>query len=69
MTIRLSDHRLLAPLMNALREAGCDVAPVARDRCRVAAAGDEDLDQAYVELRFFARAWAGKRGAAVEVES
>jgi hypothetical protein len=67
MTIRVSDRRLLAPLMEALRIAGCPVARVADDRCRVSAQGDDD-SQAYLELRFFARAWARGHGTEVHVE-
>ncbi len=68
MTIRVSDRRLLAPLMEALRLAGCPVARVGDDRCRVSAEGI-DHSQAYLELRFFARAWARGRGAEVQVEA
>jgi hypothetical protein len=68
MTIRVSDRRLLAPLMEALRGAGCPVARVAEDRCRVSAEGS-DRTQAYLELRFFARAWALGHGAEVQVEA
>jgi hypothetical protein len=67
MTIRVSDRRLLAPLMEALRVAGCPVTRVAEDRCRVAAEGT-DHSQAYLELRFFARAWARGHGAEVQIE-
>jgi hypothetical protein len=68
MTIRVSDDRLLAPLMDALRLAGCLVARVAEDRCRVSADGAED-PQAYLELRFFARAWAQGHGAEIQIEA
>ncbi len=67
MTIRVSDRRLLAPLMEALRVAGCPVARVADDRCRVTAEG-ADRSQAYLELRFFARAWALRHGAEVQIQ-
>lgn len=67
MTIRVSDHRLLGPLMEALRIAGCPVARVADDRCRVSAQ-DADDSQAYLELRFFARAWAQGHGTDVQIE-
>jgi hypothetical protein len=67
MTIRISDRRLLGALMEALQHAGCAAARVADDRCRVAAA-DTDESQAYLELRFFARAWALGHGADVQVE-
>jgi hypothetical protein len=68
MTIRVSDRRLLGPLMEALRLAGCPAARVADDRCRVTADGP-DRSQAYLEVRFFARAWAQGHGADVQVES
>jgi hypothetical protein len=67
MTIRVSDRQLLGPLMEALRIAGCPVARVAEDRCRVSAQGADD-SQAYLELRFFARAWAQGHGAQVQIE-
>jgi hypothetical protein len=68
MTIRVSDRRLLGPLMEALQLAGCRAAPVGDDRCRVTADGP-DRAQAYLELRFFVRAWAKGHGAEVQVEA
>jgi len=67
MTIRISDRRLLGPLIDALQHAGCAAARVGDDRCRVSA-GAEDASQAYLELRFFARAWARGHGADVQIE-
>jgi len=69
VTIRVSDRRLLVPLMDALRSVGCLVAVVEQDRCRVAADTGEDRQQALLELRFFARAWALGHGAEVQVEA
>jgi hypothetical protein len=68
MTIRVSDRRLLAPLMEALRLAGCPAARVDDERCRVSPDG-RDRSQAYLELRFFARAWAQGHGTEVQVEA
>jgi hypothetical protein len=68
MTIRISDRRLLGPLMEALRVAGCRAAAIADDRCHVSADG-QDRSQAYLELRFFARAWAQRHGAEVQIEA
>jgi hypothetical protein len=68
MTIRVSDRRLLAALMEALHLAGCSAARVDDDCCRVSADG-EDRSQAYLELRFFARAWAQGHGAEVHIEA
>ena len=68
MTIRISDRRLLGPLMEALQHAGCAAARVGDDRCRVSAA-TADESQAYLELRFFARAWALGHGANVQIEA
>jgi hypothetical protein len=67
MTIRISDGRLLGPLMEALQDAGCAAARVGDDRCRVSAVATDEV-QAYLELRFFARAWALGHGADVQVE-
>lgn len=68
MTIRISDRRLLGPLMEALQHAGCAAARVGDDRCRVSAV-DADESQAYLELRFFARAWALGHGTDVHIEA
>jgi hypothetical protein len=68
MTIRISDGRLLGPLMEALQHAGCAAARVGDDSCRVSGV-PADEPQAYLELRFFARAWALGHGADVQVEA
>jgi hypothetical protein len=68
MTIRISDTRLLGQLMEALQRAGCAAARVADDRCRVSAV-DTDDSQAYLEVRFFARAWALGHNADVQIEA
>jgi hypothetical protein len=67
MTIRISDRRLLGPLIEALQHAGCAAARVGDDRCRVSAVATEK-SQEYLELRFFARAWALGHGADVHIE-
>ena len=54
----LNDVRFLAPFMEALREMGCDVAPAGDNRCRVAGAPDDDVEQTVLELTFFATAWS-----------
>jgi hypothetical protein len=68
MTIRISDRQLLGQLMEALQRAGCAAARVGDDRCRVSPVATDE-SQAYLELRFFARAWALGHGADVHIEA
>jgi hypothetical protein len=67
VTIRISDGRLLGQLIEALQRAGCAAARVGDDRCRVSTVA-ADESQAYLELRFFARAWALGHDADVQIE-
>jgi hypothetical protein len=60
--IEIDVPRLLPQLVEGLRAAGCRAVPISADACRVVHRQAETLNVAMMELRFFAKAWAGAHG-------
>jgi len=60
--IEVDVPRLLPQLMAQLRAADCRAEPISSRACRVVHLQAESLNQALLELRFFAKAWAGLHG-------
>ena len=57
MEIVLNRPELVAPLMQALGGLDCACTRVAENRCSVSHTPAVDQREAWVELRFFLRAW------------
>ena len=62
MIIEIDVPRLLPQLVDRLQAADCWVEPISSHACRVVHLQAENLNVALLELRFFAKAWAGAHG-------
>jgi hypothetical protein len=60
--IEIDVPRLLPQLVDRLRAADCPAEPISSHACRVVHLQAESLNVALLELRFFAKAWAGAHG-------
>ena len=60
--IEIDVPRLLPQLVARLRAADCWAVPISSNACRVVHRQAESLNVALLELRFFAKAWAGPYG-------
>jgi hypothetical protein len=60
--IEIEVPQLLPQLVARLRAANCWVVPISSRACRVVHLQAESLSVAMMELRFFAKAWAGAHG-------
>ena len=60
--IEIDVPRLLPQLISGLRDADCRAEPISSRACRVVHLHAESLNVAMLELRFFAKAWAGAHG-------
>jgi hypothetical protein len=60
--IEIDVPRLLPQLVARLRAADCSAVPISSHACRVVHLQAESMSVAVLELRFFAKAWAGAHG-------